>query len=224
MNKETIKILEYELCIIKPNVCPYCDKGIDPIIINKFPYRFYDQCNIIVTLKCPCCEQVFFAKYQLDPTTLDYMPNEIFPLEVIGGYKKRMDFSQEITELSPGFIDSYNDAFVAEQAGCSHIVGMAYRRAFEYLIKDYAIKYNPNEAESIIKMNLSDCVNKYVKNNETKDLLLRTTWIGNDFAHYEKKHADIDLHDLKQLIDLSMGEIESEIKRKNYIAKIGRAK
>ncbi len=160
MNKETIKIQKHKFCVIKPDVCPYCDKGINPIIINKFPYRFYDQCNIILTLKCPCCEQVFFAKYQLDPATLDYdyTQYDLHPFEVIGGHKRRMDFSQEITELSPEFIDNYNDAFVAKQAGCTHIVGIAYRRAFEFLVKDYAIKYHPSETEAIKKMNLSNCV------------------------------------------------------------------
>ncbi len=224
MNKAKIKILKRELWFIKPNVCPYCDKGIDPIIINTFPYQFYDLYNVIVTLKCPCCEQVFFARFQLDHATIDYMQYDLHPIEVIGGHKRRMDFSQEITELSQGFIDSYNDAFVAEQAGCSHIVGIAYRRAFEFLIKDYAIKYHPSETETIKKMNLSDCVKKYIKDVETKELLLRATWIGNDFAHYENKHAEIDLAGLKELINLSMQEIETDIKKKNYIANIGSAK
>ena len=35
MNKEIIKIQKRKLCIVKPDTCPYCDKGIDPIIINK---------------------------------------------------------------------------------------------------------------------------------------------------------------------------------------------
>ena len=73
-------------------------------------------------------------------------------------------------------------------------------------------------------MNLSDCVKNYIKDVETRDLLLRATWIGNDYAHYENKHTDIDLVDLKQLIELSMREIESEIKKKNYIAKIKSSK
>lgn len=224
MNKEVIKIQKHKLCIIKPNTCPHCDKGIDPIIINKFPYRFYDLCNIIVTLKCPCCEQVFFAKYQINPMSFGCFQDELHYFEVIGGHKRRLDFSQEIKELSQSFIDNYNDAFVAEQAGCSNIVGIAYRRAFEFLIKDYAIKYYPSEIESIKKMNLSDCVKKYINDVETKDLLLRATWIGNDYAHYENKHTDIDLVDLKQLIELSMREIESEIRKKNYIAKITSSK
>ena len=224
MNKEVIKIQKNKLCIIKPNTCPYCDKGIDPKIINKFSYRFYDQCNVIVTLKCPCCEQVFFAKYQISSMNYDFNQDELCYSEVIGGHKKRLDFSKEITELSPSFVDNYNDAFVAEQAGCTNIVGIGYRRAFEYLVKDYAIKFNPSEAESIKKMNLSDCVKKYINNIETKDLLLRTTWIGNDYAHYESNHKDFNVEDLKQLIDISMKEIESDIKKKNYITKIQSSK
>lgn len=220
MNKEIIKIQKNELCIIKPDTCPYCDKGIDPIIINKFAYRFYDLCNIIITFKCPCCEQVFFAKYQLNPMGIGYMDNELYPFEIIGGHKKRLDFSSEIMELSKDFVDNYNDAYIAEQSGCSHIGGIAYRRAFEFLVKDYAIKFNPQDIESIKKMNLSECVKKYIKDEETKDLLLRTAWIGNDFAHYENKHIDINIVDLKQLIELSMNEIESEIRKKNYINKI----
>ena len=66
MNKAKIKIQRNELCIIKPDTCTHCNKGIDPIIINKFIYPFYDLCNIVVTFKCPCCEQIFFAKYQID--------------------------------------------------------------------------------------------------------------------------------------------------------------
>lgn len=116
MNKETIKIQKHKFCVIKPDVCYYCDKGINPIIINVFPYEFYNLVNIVVTFKCPCCEQIFFAKYQVNPATLDYdyTQYDLRPFEVIGGHKRRMDFSQEITELSPGFIDNYNDAFVAE--------------------------------------------------------------------------------------------------------------
>lgn len=92
------------------------------------------------------------------------------------------------------------------------------------MVKDYAVKYHPSETEAIKKMNLSDCVKKYIKDDETKKLLFRTTWIGNDFAHYENKHTEIDLDGLKELIDLSIQEIETDIKKKNYIAKIPKAK
>ena len=154
----------------------------------------------------------------------DFGQDELHYFEVIGGHKKRLDFSKEIIDLSPNFVENYNDAFVAEQAGCTNIVGIAYRRAFEFLVKDYAIKFNPSEMESIKKMNLSDCVKKYISNIETKNLLLRATWIGNDYSHYESKHKDFNIEDLKQLIEISMKEIESDIKKKCYISKISSSK
>ena len=222
MRKVIIRINNYKIWVLKPDTCPFCDKGIDPIIINKFPYDFHDLCNIIITFKCPCCEQVFFAKYHLNYMAIDPSDQALYPFEIVGGHKKRLDFSSEITELSKDFVDNYNDAYIAEQSGCTNIVGIAYRRAFEFLVKDYAIKFNPQDIESIKQMNLSECVKKYIKDEETRKLLLCATWIGNDFAHYENKHIDVNIEDLKQLIELSMKEIESEIRKKNYISKINK--
>lgn len=54
MLEKQIKINVCEVNIIKPNICVYCDKGIDPIIINKFAYKYYDLDNIVVTYKCSC--------------------------------------------------------------------------------------------------------------------------------------------------------------------------
>lgn len=223
VNNKIITINKTRFLIVKPDTCTYCDKGIDPKIINKFLYNFYDLYNIVITFKCPCCNEIFFAKYQINP--IMYPNNyELHYFEVIGGHKKRLDFSSEIKELSPNFITNYNDAYIAEQSGCTSIVGIAYRRAFEFLIKDYAIKYNVEDTEKIKKMNLSDCVKEYFKDAETKDLLVRTTWIGNDFTHYENKHTNINIDDLKQLIELSMRKIEDEIKKQNYISKITNSK
>ncbi|MCI5746197.1 MAG: DUF4145 domain-containing protein [Erysipelotrichaceae bacterium] len=219
MVKNKIKIKGQEFIVSKPTTCPYCDKGIDAIIVKKFTYRFYDMENIVVTYKCSCCEQIFFSKYQVNPMAI-YYENELYPFETIGGHKVKHDFSNEIKEISPSFVSIYNDAYIAEQSGCTEIVGIGYRRSFEFLIKDYAIKYHQEDETTIKNMSLAKCVEKYAPNEATKELLLRATWIGNDFAHYETKHEEINLNDLKNLIDLSVDAIEKNIKIKNYIANI----
>lgn len=220
MVKSKIKIKGHEFIVSKPTSCPYCDKGIDAIIVNKFAYRFYDITNIVITYKCTCCEQIFFSKYQVNPMAIGHFENELHPFETIGGHKTKLNFSNEIREISPSFVAIYNDAYIAQQSGCREIVGIGYRRAFEFLIKDYAIKYNPNDESTIKNMPLVKCVEKYAPDDATKQLLLRATWIGNDFAHYESKHEEIDLNDLKSLIELSVDAIEKYIKVKNYIANI----
>lgn len=222
MNKKIISFKNKKFEILIPDTCYYCDKGIEPKIINKFVYDCFDSQIMVVTFECPICKQIFFAKYGSNPMDMDigYINEELFLFEIIGGHKKKQDFSSEIMELSKGFVENYNDAYMAEQCGCRHIVGIGYRRAFEFLVKDYAIKYNPDDAQSIKTMNLKDCVDKYFLEGETKKLLINTTWIGNDFAHYMNKHQDINIADLKFLVDLSTKEIENDIKKKNCFAKI----
>lgn len=70
------------------------------------------------------------------------------------------------------------------------------------------------------KKSLSKCIEDYFPDNESKELLVRTNWIGNDFAHYQSKHEDIDINDLKQLIMLSVQIIVADVKKKDYISKI----
>ena len=57
-------------------------------------------------------------------------------------------------------------------------------------------------------MPLAKCVEKYAPDDTTKQLLLRATWIGNDYAHYETKHEEINLNDLKTLGDMFGQEYE----------------
>ena len=223
MSIETIKIDGQNFFVEKPRTCHHCDKGIDPIVVNKFMYRFYDLYNIVVTYKCPCCEQIFFAIYQHNPASM-ILGDKIMYFDIVGGHKEKRDFSEEITALSPNFVSNYNDAYFAEQSGCKDIVGIGYRRAFEFLIKDFAIKYNPEEETQIKNMNLTQCVEKYISDGEMKELLLRASWIGNDFAHYESKHSDVSIGDLKNLILLAADSITNCIKKKQYIQNIKKKK
>lgn len=223
MGKEVIKINKQSYVIEKPTACCHCDKGIDPIIVNKFIYSFYDMYNIVVTYKCPCCEQIFFAIYQCDPISMVF-DNKLMYFDIIGGHKEKHVFSNEITGLSPRFVSNYNDAYFAEQSGCKDIVGIGYRRAFEFLIKDFAIKYNPEEVTQIKSMSLAQCVDKYFPDDETRELLLRALWIGNDFAHYESNHDGITIDDLKNLVLLAADSLTNYVKKRQYIQNITKKK
>lgn len=45
----------------------------------------------------------------------------------------------------------------------------------------------------------------------------RTTWLGNDHAHYVSKHPDQDLNDLKALLSLTIKWIDMELETAEYI-------
>lgn len=210
--------------VFKPSECNYCNKGVDLIVCNACFIHFYSELVLCVLYKCPICQQIILCKYQLPQSIINNFDIPISPFETLGGVGINKEFSNEIKELSPSFVKIFNDSYKAEQAGLTEIVGLGYRRAFEFLIKDYVLaKENTEENKETVKsLQLSNLINNYFPDGEIKELLSRATWIGNDFAHYEAKHSDINLEDLKQLILLSVSKIDESIKTKKYIEKIQR--
>ena len=210
-----------KIAIYKPNTCPHCDKGIDPVIVGSIPFESFQQPFIYVCFKCPICEQVFFAKYYI-PTygfTYSYEENAIGYCELLGGHGLNKEFSKEINDISPDFVSLYNDAYKAEQHGLQTIVGISYRLAFEHLIKDYCIKTHSDKRDDVLKKSLSQCINDYL-DTDIKDITKRAAWLGNDYAHYESKHPDMNVDDLKSIIDICASKIEFKIKEDNYIKNI----
>ena len=54
-------------------------------------------------------------------------------------WPKTRSFSQTIKDISPTFESNYNQALCAEQMSLDQICGPGYRKALEYLIKDYLL-------------------------------------------------------------------------------------
>lgn len=108
-------------------------------------------------------------------------------------------------KYSKSFEKIYKQALIAENLGLSEICGPAYRKAFEYLIKEYLIKKNPkSEHEKIIVSKVYDCINKYFSDEKIKSIAKRTLWLGNDHTHYNQKWKNKNLIDLKYLIYLTV--------------------
>jgi hypothetical protein len=98
------------------------------------------------------------------------------------------------------------------------VAGPGYRKAFEFLIKDYitsqGAEQDPDKkaAEKAVveKMLLAACIEKYVKSEQIKQIAKRAAWLGNDEIHYTRKWEGKDLVDLKRLITLTLHWIEIE--------------
>jgi hypothetical protein len=120
------------------------------------------------------------------------------------------DFAQSIRDTSPAFCAIYNEAHYAEQLGLMQICGIGYRKALEFLIKDYLAANRPNDATAIKSALLGRCIDQYVTDPRTKEVAKRATWLGNDEAHYERRWIDKDLADLKVLIDLVLHWMQAE--------------
>lgn len=199
----------------KPDTCPSCGKGISPIIKDSVIIPSHNVLNLYVALQCPVCNAVFFAGYYLE----DYPIGKLYPSFVYPSSEAKMPFPDEINSISPSFVRIYNEAYLAEQAGAKEITGPGYRMALEFLVKDYAVKFNPNDKDKIENMLLGQCIEKYAPAAD-KTIIGKTAWIGNDATHYCWKHKDMDLRDLKNLIDICLYAFEIDIKKRSYDEKI----
>ncbi len=185
-----------------PNTCPFCHKTIVPLSI----YGILNGQIMEVMLTCPNvnCGKSFIGYYDYGGSAY------FFGGETTIGTLIEKEFSETITTISPNFATIYNQAFSAEQYNLSEICGVGYRKALEFLIKEYLILNNPADTEKIQKKLLGPCISEYIDNTRLKSVAKRAVWLGNDETHYVRKWETKDLQDLKKLIELTLHWIEME--------------
>lgn len=205
--REDNKRITYEFDHI-PDTCPYCETGIVPI--PRFGYyqnvtqTGLNRNQVQVVFQCPItkCQALFITQYSVYSSA----GNEIFHFRGdLHRSKGRVQFFKIIQEISPQFIEIYNQSFQAEQFGLSLIIGPGYRKSLEYLIKDYAIMNASSDIdkENIRKSLLGNVIKKFIDDERIKRIAERATWLGNDETHFYRKWADKDITDLKLLISMT---------------------
>ena len=193
-----------------PDECPVCQKGLSPIFIYAYcdKNKWKDINSLEVVYRCPRidCQNLFISYFEAsDSRCTSFSFGFSVPFT-----KKTRRFTKSISSISNTFCSIYNEAFSAEQNKLLQICGAGYRKSLEFLIKDYAIKNNPDKKEEIKKKFLGDCISKYIKNENVREVAKRAVWLGNDESHYVKKWEKKDLNDLKDLIDLTVHWFEIE--------------
>lgn len=195
-----------------PNECPFCHRHINP---DEFGFN-YERGYLDMIFKCTYinCKRLFIVRY--------YSHNEYaFHLESISiGTVQEINFSNEIMSISPSFVKIYNEANHAEINGLLEICGVGYRKALEFLIKDYLIKKNPEKSDSIKKKFLGKCIQEDVMDQKVKSVAQRAVWLGNDETHYVKLWTEENLESLKKLIALTTHWIDMEILTEGFNEKM----
>lgn len=205
-----------------PSICSHCGLAISPKILSsryivieelesyakltpKYDYR------IFVEFICGNCLHTLIAEYSYCHPLDEYESYTLNPDTVYPIHHSKPNHSAAIGELSKKFVEIYDQSYFAEESNLNEICGMGYRKALEFLIKDYAIKLHPNDEEEIKKSMLSSCINKYIDNRRIKNLAIASAWIGNDETHYCRKHEDYNLESLKSFINAVESFITSEM-------------
>ena len=201
---------DHDFKIHIPTVCPHCGTVFQTEPLTSFykkPKQSGNASTIYSIYFCSACEKVFMARSIGSNTVNVASLSSILP----DGSIHVTSFSDIISDCSPRFVDIYNQSETAEQKGLYEICGMGYRKAIEFLIKDFAISNEPDASDRIEGAKLSQCISEYISEHRIRDLAKASSWIGNDEVHYVRKHEDYSVSDLKQFISVLVSYIESEL-------------
>lgn len=186
------------------NQCPICKSKISPIFISA---TLNSPTSATIFNFCRSCYSPFISSYKVthssqSTNTVGYYDSTLVKSDP--STFQEYVFDDKIIGLSPQFNKIYNQALAAESSSLDEIAGLGFRKALEFLVKDFAIHQNPDSEEEIKKMALAKCINKYIDNTQIKTLAERSAWIGNDEAHYIRKQEDRDINDMKKFIQATV--------------------
>lgn len=196
-----------------------CHASISPLILyaSKNSEFFHDESQgVSAALACPSCHRLFVIQLSDD---INY---GTFPIiSAAPQFPPTHTFDPALSDVSEQFVEIFHQAEAAEAFNLTQITGIGYRKALEFLIKDYSIRLHPEQSDSIKSAPLSQCIEKYIDHAKIKATAKAAAWIGNDESHYIRKWDNRDIADLKKFImacsnwilsDLAYDDAEDMIK------------
>lgn len=209
---EGIHVQYIEIEYDAPESCMMCNTKLVPIKTGYSIYRstrYPHMKRLLITYNCNKCDKATMYEYSICPNSrLDSGESNYLGVLRNSGPKlpKQRNFEDIIQEISPKFVEIYNQSLASETYDLTELSGMGYRKAFEFLIKDYLIYLDPEKEDSIKKdPSLQNCISNYPQIDSMVQRIAKpTAWLGNDFAHYTKKYTDSGLSDLKRCIDATV--------------------
>jgi hypothetical protein len=135
-----------------PDQCPLCHKSVSPILRLTFYLRTKKEIQIVYS--CPNSDCFSFFISYFDASAVNATNKEAIFVNSKPIIPMRRNFESYISDLSPYFCTIYNEAKAAEDTGLKQICGVGYRKALEFLIKDYLIAKPGADATTLKKLQL----------------------------------------------------------------------
>lgn len=204
-----------------PDLCPICSRHIKPIILAAYLVsRDFKPLNVAFICPVEACSAVFIGTYSVS-TSPPYRDIAKLSTTQLLRYTEEKKFPETINAISPLFCTIYNQALEAEENKLDQICGPGYRKALEFLVKDFLLNYKFKEDrskhEAVLRTQLATCINNYIDEERIKAVAKRAAWLGNDETHYYRKWTDKDVADLKVLISMTVSWIDLLIQSDTYI-------
>lgn len=189
-----------------PNTCPLCNRAINTEAGVIQACMNENWLEVIVRCTSRHCRHAFVAYYKLK----EGLANTYQYIKSLPVNPPTPTIDKAVTDISPDFIRIYGQATAAEAQGLDDVAGPGFRKALEFLLKDYAISLCPADKDTIKKLQLGAVIKNYLTAQKMSVVCARATWLGNDETHYEKRWVGKDLEDLKKLINASAHFIAME--------------
>ncbi|EPM6964166.1 MULTISPECIES: DUF4145 domain-containing protein [Vibrio] len=212
----------------EPDSCPVCNHLVSANRSNIFKEIYDDSLDysryLEVLYECPStkCGHLFLAHFERKSESQNSINAHFSYSHSTPNHFKPPKFDERVYKVSSSFVEIFNQSANAEANGLSEVCGMGYRKALEFLIKDYCIASHTNETETIKAMPLMQCINKYISDINIKECATRAVWLGNDETHYQRKWQDNDIYDLKLLIGLVVHWVVSSLMTQEYMQSMTR--
>lgn len=218
-----------------PDGCPHCHHAGKQILAQAEMVwlRRMQEHDLWVMMKCPRhqCGKPYFAVYEEPPFSLRMPGDDTYKWKYSTPWSpQKHQRNADIENISPDFYDILDQAAAPEQHRLPLIAGAGYRKALEYLVKDYvlvpylqryevakqsndaaAVEQIEQEIKTILGRNLGgkNGVISLMPDEKLQKVAERAVWLGNDEVHYTRKWTDKDIGDLKTITGMVVNIITS---------------
>ncbi|KRL97461.1 hypothetical protein FD50_GL001442 [Liquorilactobacillus satsumensis DSM 16230 = JCM 12392] len=160
------------------------------------------DCGKFYCLEFPCIADRFLDLREIQPSIpYTYSPH------------LKNDLPKNLNNTFPGFKKIYDQSLQAESMGLDEIAGVGYRKAIEFLLKEFVISKNPEKRSEIESKFLGNVINENLDDlPRIQTLAKAAVWIGNDETHFVKIHSEKDLKDMKGFLSAAALYISAELK------------
>ena len=192
-----------------PDACPICHRHSEVQFITAEAVNQGTGVQVVLRCAYAGCRQFFIGYYGPIPSSKLLSVRPIKP--------KLSPFPEAVATLSPMFVSIFAEAEEAAQLGLHQIAGPGYRKAFEFLLKDYAKSLQPARSSEIEAKFSGMVVAEFIADARIQAVAKRSLWLGNDETHYMRKWNDHDVSDLVVLIRLTASWIEIDYLSRSYV-------
>ena len=176
------------------DVCPHCHQSVSLQVLQAVKSPKLNECAVV--LFCRHCNKLSFADLALVGKALGTDDTKLIALYP---NPKELEIPAEIDLHYPQFYELYRQAHRAEEENLTEIVGSAYRKALEILVKNYLTEREPCDMQAILNESLGKSIAR-IEYPRIKALAKIAAWIGNDETRTVKKNPDLSVPDMKNFI------------------------